>query len=138
MSTTVFSGKLTPRYSIAEVVMRAVNGVIGSKRSASSVTFGASSRGRSRSSCHWSGCVGEQPHRVRELALAGVDAAKQDAEDQVAELVVVQFVAGLLGLDQVRDQVVPGLGAAVLDQPVDVGVTVDDAAFDLASAHRGS
>jgi hypothetical protein len=34
------------------------------------------------------GMLGEQPDRVRELALAGVDTPDQDVQDQVAKLVV--------------------------------------------------
>ena len=36
------------------------------------------------------GVLGEQPDRVRELALAGVDAADEDVQDQVAQLVVAR------------------------------------------------
>ena len=46
------------------------------------------------------GMVGEQPHGVRELALAGVDPADEDVQDEIAQLVVAQPVALLLRLDQ--------------------------------------
>ena len=51
------------------------------------------------------GMGGEQPHGMRELALARVDAADEDVEDEVAQLVVAEPIALLLGRDQVGDQV---------------------------------
>ena len=62
------------------------------------------------------GVLGQQPDGVGQLALAGVDAADQDVQHEVAQLVVGQAVARLFGLDQRRDQVIaraPGGGAAI-------------------------
>ncbi len=90
--TIVPAGNVTSRKVTSSTRMRAVKGVIGSKRSASSTACAASS-GRSPSSCHCVGVFGEQPDRVRELALGGVDAADQDVQHEVHALHVGEPLA---------------------------------------------
>ncbi len=51
------------------------------------------------------GVFGEQPDRVRELALGGVDAADQNVQHEVHALDVGEPLALLFGVDQQRDQV---------------------------------
>ncbi len=48
----------------------------------------------------------EQPQRVGELRLRRVDAADEDVEDEVAQLVVVKAVVAVVRGDQDRQQVV--------------------------------
>ena len=55
-NTIVPGGKVTPRHSSSSTVMRAVNGVTGSKRSASSTAACARAPGSERRNSHWSGC----------------------------------------------------------------------------------
>ena len=64
------------------------------------------------SSAHWSGCSANSAHRQAELVAGGVVAGEQQAGDQRPQLVVRQPVAGLLGLDQRGDHVVPRLRGA--------------------------
>ena len=66
--------------------------------------------------------LGQQADGMGELALAGVDAADEDVQDQIAQLVVGQPIACLFGSDQRRDQLVAGSGAAGRDQLVLIGV----------------
>jgi len=58
------------------------------------------------------GVVGQQPDGMGQLALAGVNPSDQDVQHEVSQLVVRQSVTGLLGLDEVGDQVVGWAGAA--------------------------
>ncbi len=78
------------------------------------------------------GASGEQPQRVGELALARVDAADEDVEDQVAQLVVVEALAlGLRGY-QIVDQIfLIGRGAALGDQRVGPRVKLRYRLLDL-------
>ena len=96
---------MTPRCSISAVVIRAVKGVIGSKRSASSTAGSASPSGSAAQRLPLLGVQREQADGVGELALAGVDAADEDVEDEVAQLVVVEALALGLGGDEVGDEV---------------------------------
>ena len=91
--------------STSSSAIRAVNGVIGSKRSDLLDRRGAPAPGRSASSCPLLRVLGEQPQRVGELALRRVDAADEHVEHEVDELDVGEPVAVLLGGDQRRDQV---------------------------------
>ena len=109
--------------------MRAVNGVIGSKRRTSSTARGASSGllGQQRPLLR---VVGEQPQRVGELRLGRVDAADQDVEDEVDELDVGEPVALLLGGDQRGDEVLAGLRAAAVEQLARVRVELGHRLLD--------
>ncbi len=132
-------GKTTPSYSTSSTTIRAVKGVIGSYRSASSTAAGASRSGSARRAAHCSGAPRQQPQRVRELRLRRVDAADQHVEDEVDQLDVGEPVALLLGRDQLRDQVVAGRAAAQLQQLAGVGVELLDGPLDprpLAHQHR--
>ncbi len=80
--------------------------------------------------------LGEQPQRVRELALGRVDAADEHVEHEVERLDVREPVALLLGGDQRGDQVVAGLGAAAAEQLAGVGVELDDGLLDLRALGR--
>ena len=74
---------------------------------------------------------------MRELALAGVDAADEDVQHEVAQLVVAEALAGLLGGDQVRDQILAGTAPAGRDQLVLVLVELGDRLLDqLALGHQ--
>ncbi len=111
--------------------MRAVNGVIGSYRMTSQTARSAYVSGSLRQELPLVGMRGEQPHRVGELRLGRVDASDQDVQDQVDQLVVGQPVAVLLGRDQKRDQVVAGIGAAGIQQPVRIVVELEYGLLDL-------
>ena len=74
-----------------------MNGVIGSKRSASSAARGASAVGVGAQRRPLVGALGQQAHGVGELALRRVDAADEDVEHEVLQLDVRQPVALLLG-----------------------------------------
>jgi hypothetical protein len=80
---------------------------------------------------------GEHPDGVPELALAGVDAAHHDVEDQVSQLVVCEALAAFavgLGGDQVGDQVVAGRIAALSDELIGPGIEVGDRGLDPGAA----
>src|SRR3954451_25311145 len=101
--TMLPAGNTTSRYSTSSTTMRAVNGTIGSKRSASSAARGARERAVARSS-HGPGgggrtqsgfcrqhlplawMLGEHPHRVLELALRRVAPADQHVQHEIHEL----------------------------------------------------
>jgi hypothetical protein len=57
---------------------------------------------------------------VRQLALRGVDAARDDVHDQVDALGVRQPVSAGLGREQAADQVVSRLGPAPFQQRLNV------------------
>ena len=59
----------------------------------------------------------EQPDGVGELALARVDAADEDVEDEVAELIVAEPLARLLGGDEVGDEILAGLSRRAAINP---------------------
>ena len=77
------------------------------------------------------GVLGEQPERLRELALGGVHAPGQQVQHQVHALVVGQPVALLLGREQRADQVGPRGRAALLEQGGHVLVGLDDRPLDV-------
>ena len=108
-----------------------MNGVIGSKRSASSTAAERQAARVRAEQLPLVGMLGQQADRVGELALAGVDAADQDVQHEVAQLVVAQPVARLLGLDQRRDQVVARRRPPARDQLVLVGVELGHRLLDL-------
>jgi hypothetical protein len=57
--------------------------------------------------------VGEQAHSVRQLTLGGVHAAGKHVQYQVHAFVVGQSFAGILGGQQVADQVVGRVCATI-------------------------
>ena len=65
---------------------------------------------------------GEQPQRVRQLRLRSVDAARDHVQDEVDAFGVRQPVAGFLGGEQRRQQVIAGLRGAAGQQRLDVVV----------------
>ena len=65
-----------------------------------------------------------------ELALAGVDAADEDVEDEVAQLVVVEALALGLGGDEVGDEVLARVIAAGGDELVGPDVELLDGGLD--------
>ena len=79
---------------------------------------------------------GEQPDRVGQLALARVDAANEDVEHEVAQFILVEAVAGLLGGDQVGDQIIGGRQPPLDDQLVDVRIALRHRLLDLGARGR--
>ena len=77
------------------------------------------------------GMLGEQPQRLRELALGGVHSPGEQVQHQVHALVVGQPVALLLGRQQRADQVGPRGRAAILEQGGHVLVGLDDRPLDV-------
>jgi hypothetical protein len=101
-------------------VIRAVSAVIGSYRSTSSAAACGQPLGVFSQQLPLIRVLGEQPDAVRQLRLGGVHPAHEHRAHEVAHLLLGQPVAVLLGLDQVRDQVVLGVALALLDQVRDV------------------
>ena len=91
----------------SSIAIRAVNGVIGSKRTISSTAFGDQLRVLAQR-LPLLGVLGEQPQAVRELALRRVDAADEHVQHEVEQLDVVGAV------QQLGDQVLAGRLAAGL------------------------
>ena len=81
--------------------------------------------------------VGGEGHEgIAELIPRGVVAGEDERDDHVAQLVVGQPVAGLLGSDEHRDEILARMPAPLADEPVGIVVEPDDGRLDPVPVGR--